>query len=308
MSVWLGIDIGGTKTRIGLVGDQGLLAARSFPTRPDEGPGAWTRRLAAEYQKLGGERPKGAGVACAGTLDRTNGTVVFANNLRTFNGFCLTGAVKDSLGLEAVLENDANTYALGEARFGTGEGRADMACLTLGTGVGGGIILGSKLLTGPMGMAGEIGHILVAQDGRLCSCGARGCLEAYASAKGLMGMLAEALAAGRKTSMEPDADVLQMREAAETGDKLALELFAKAGTALGRAFADLVCVLGLDLIIMGGGVSAAWPLMAQAARRELARRLFVADPAGLEIVMARNMDDAPLLGAAALAAETLQAV
>ncbi len=307
MSVWLGIDIGGTKTRIGLVDGGGLLGAMTFQTRPDDGPQAWVRRLAGEYQALGGPKPGGAGIACAGSLDRQGGRVIFANNLKSFNGFGLTGAVRDALGVAAVLENDANLYALGEARFGAGRGRMDMACITLGTGVGGGIVLNGRLLTGPMGMAGEIGHMLVESGGRLCTCGARGCLEAYASATGLMGLLAEALEAGRRTSLELGADVRRIRDAAAAGDALALELMNTAGTALGRAFADLICVLGLDLIIMGGGVSPAWPLMADAARAEMARRLFVADPAGLEIIMAQLGEDAPVLGAATLAAEALHA-
>lgn len=308
MPVWLGIDIGGTNTRIGLVGDEGLLAARSFATRVDLGPTAWAARLAQEFAALDGPAAAGAGIACAGSLNRAAGVVDFSTNLRSFNGFCLTGAVKDALGLDAVLENDANLYALGEARFGAGQGRDDLVCLTLGTGVGSGIILGGKLLTGPLGMAGELGHTLVVSDGRPCACGARGCLEAYSSAAGLRSMLSEALEAGRQTILEPGADVHDMSLAAQAGDALALELFAQAGMALGRAFADLVCVLGLDLIIMGGGISPAWPLMAPAARDELARRLFVTDPSGLEIVMARHKDEAPLLGAAALAAESLQAV
>ena len=306
MAVWLGIDIGGTNTRLGLV-DGGLLGAATFPTRPGDGPQAWVQRLAAEYEVLGGPAPGGAGIACAGSLDRPGGRVIFANNLKSFNGFGLTGAVHEALGIPAVLENDANLYALGEARFGAGRGRMDMACITLGTGVGGGIVLNGRLLTGPMGMAGEIGHMLVESGGRLCTCGARGCLEAYASATGLRGLLAEALEAGRQTSLEPGAGVRRISDAAGAGDALAQELMNTAGTALGRAFVDLICVLGLDLIIIGGGVSPAWPLMAGAARAEMARRLFVADSAGLEIIMAQLGEDAPVLGAAALAAEALHA-
>jgi len=305
MTAWLGVDIGGTNTRVGLVDDGGLIAARGFPTRPTAGVGPWAQRLRQEAAELRGPDPLGVGVACAGVLDVRAGLVLRSPNLPSFNGQALVGLVSEALGLPAVLENDANLYALGEQSFGAGQGHADLACLTLGTGVGGGLIMDGRLVRGPLGSAGEIGHTLVVGDGRLCGCGARGCLEAYASATGLRGMLLEALAAGRQTSLGRDDSVAAMDAAAWAGDALARELFAVAGMALGRAFADLVCTLGLDLIILGGGVARGWELMRPAAQEELTRRLRVLDPARVRVILGALGDDAPVLGAAALARDEL---
>lgn len=305
MTAWLGVDIGGTNTRVGLVDEGGLIAARGFPTRPAAGVGPWAQRLRQEAAELRGPDPLGVGVACAGVLDARAGRVLRSPNLPSFNGQDLIGLVSEALGLPAVLENDANLYALGEQSFGAGQGHADLACLTLGTGVGGGLILDGRLVRGPLGSAGEIGHTLVVGDGRLCGCGARGCLEAYASATGLRGMLVEALDAGRQTSLGREDSVAAMDAAAWAGDALARELFAVAGMALGRAFADLVCTLGLDLIILGGGVARGWELMRPAAQEELARRLRIIDAGRLRVITGALGDDAPVLGAAALARDEL---
>jgi glucokinase len=301
---WLGIDLGGTNTKLGLVGPEGLAARGRFATRQDRGPADWLERLAAEVdrlcQKAGGCRPAGAGLASPGVIQRPRGVVLTSPNLPAMDGFPLAEEAGRALGLAAFVENDANCYALGEHTYGAGRGR-DVACFTLGTGVGGGLIVGGRLVVGALGSGGELGHTLAEPGGRTCGCGAPGCVEAYASATGLKGLLAEALARGRQTVVAPGAEADDLARAAGRGDPLAGELFLLAGRALGRAFANVAAFAGLDLIVLGGGLSQAWPLMEPAARAELADRLRIVDPALISIVTSELGDDAALMGAAAFA-------
>lgn len=298
---WLGIDLGGTNTRLGLVDENGLLARERFATQAELGPGPWLENLEAAAAKLlaQGPRPAAVGVASPGVIERPQGIILNSPNLPAWRGFPLAQEAGRALGLPALVENDANCYALGEHRFGAGAGR-DLACFTLGTGVGGGLIMGGRVVVGPLGTGGELGHTLAVSGGRLCGCGARGCVEAYASATGLKGMIREAREQGRPTVLEQGAGVNRLTQAAEIGDELALELLAQAGRALGRAFANVAAFTGLDLIIIGGGVSAAWPLMAPAAHEEMCDRLRLVDPQRMEIRLSQLGDDAPLMGAAAM--------
>lgn len=299
---WLGIDLGGTNTKVGLVDQSGLRKRERFATRADQGTGQWLDNLRRAADKLRGQGPKpaAAGVASPGVIQRPEGVVIRSPNLPAWNGFALAQEVGQALGLPAKVENDANCYALGEHHFGAGQGR-DLACFTLGTGVGGGIIIGGQLLIGPLGTGGELGHSLAISGGRVCGCGAKGCVEAYASATGLAGMLNEALDQGRATRLDRASQATDIANAAREGDGLAQELFALAGRALGLAFANLVTFTGLDLIIIGGGVAPAWPLMASAAQAAMDERLHLVEPAQVDIQLAQLGDDAPLLGAAVIA-------
>jgi glucokinase len=181
-----------------------------------------------------------------------------------------------------------------------------MACFTLGTGVGGGVIIGGRILVGPLETGGELGHITVEPAGRLCGCGARGCLEAYASATGLKGMLREALAQGRQSCLRPGDGVKDIEAACLKGDALAQELMAIAGRALGRAINNLVATTGADLIVLGGGVAKAWPLLEDATRRELAARMRMAKASRIKVIRAELKDTAAVLGAAALARQKFE--
>ncbi len=290
----------------------GLLGSARMATEASKGPADWLARLVDMVSPLlaqtqgSGRRVAAVGLGSPGVLDRAGGIILRSPNLPAFDGFALRDGLSRTLNMPAVLENDANCYALGEWRFGAGRGRESLACFTLGTGVGGGLILDRLLVVGPLGIGGELGHMTIEPSGRLCPCGAAGCLEAYASATSLIAMLAEALAQNRPTSLTGGASLKDLARAAEQGDALAGELFASAGRALGRAAAILAVAVGLDCFIIGGGVSASWSLMAPAARRELSRRLHLTDPARVSIMQAQLGDEAPMLGAAALAAESLR--
>lgn len=307
------VDLGGTNARLALVKGQQVLRVERMATMAQRGPADLLARLAGvagELARQGRQQglcPLGLGVASPGVIDRGRGVVRFSPNLPGWRDVPVVHELTRATGLATVLENDANCYALGEHAFGAGQGHDDLVCLTLGTGVGGGLILGGRLVVGPLGSGGEIGHTLVEPGGRPCGCGARGCLEAYASATGLTGMLREALAQGvQDTRLGPQDDTQRLAQAALAGDDLARELFVRAGQALGRALANLVALTGLDLAVLGGGVAQAWPLMEQACRHELALHLRIVDPAALAIVPAQLGEEAPLLGAADLARRGLE--
>ncbi len=300
---WLGLDLGGTNCRLGLVDEAGSIRARlHFATRAQEGPEDLMDRMAAALADLAararelGLEPAGAGVACPGVIDRGEGVVRFAPNLPGWREVPLRSRLEGATGLALVVDNDANLYALGEHRFGKRRGR-DLACFTLGTGVGGGLILAGRLVTGPLGSGGELGHLVVEPGGRRCPCGARGCLEAYAGARALLEQAGEP---GREA-----AGVEALADRARGGDRACREILDRAGRALGRAFALVVAALGLDLMLIGGGVAPAWDLMEPAARAELKRCLQVVEAARVETALASLGDDAPLLGAAALARQYL---
>lgn len=303
----MALDLGGTNVRLALVQDGQVLETARFATQAQDGPSALLGRLAGAVNEMAarglaqGSPPAGLGVASPGVIDRAAGLVRVSPNLPGWRDVPLARCLSQATGLAVALENDANLYALGEHLYGAGLGAGSMACLTLGTGVGGGLILEGRLVVGALGSGGEIGHTLVEPEGRSCGCGASGCLEAYASATGLMGMLGEALARGCACACPPKGGVEALARAARAGDHLAGELFARAGVALGRGIANLVALTGLDLVVIGGGVAPAWPLMEPACRREMAARLRIVDPEAVRVVPARRGDQAPLLGAAALA-------
>lgn len=311
MPAWVGIDLGGTNARLALVHQGQVVEDLRFATEAERGPDDLVERLAAGVAGLGqmasaqGLTLGGVGIASPGVLDRARGLILASPNLPAMVGYPLAQRLAAACDAPVALENDANLYALGEHRFGAGQGVDDLICFTLGTGVGGGLIVGGRLVVGPLGCGGEIGHTLVKPGGRLCGCGAQGCLEAYASATGLVHALDEAQAAGRPTRLAPGDGVRAMDLAAQAGDALALELFHQAGRMLGLALANLVALTGLELAIIGGGVAKGWGLMEPGCRAGLADRLRIVEPGRVRIVTAALGERAPLLGAAAFAQTTL---
>jgi len=189
------------------------------------------------------------------------------------------GEVEQRLGTQVILENDANVAALGELWLGAGRGGSDLCMYTLGTGVGGGLVLGGKVWRGWNGMAGELGHCNVAPEGPPCNCGSRGCLEQYASATAVTRMAHEALASGAATALaglaEGELDARAVYQCAMEGDAEARKIFDRVGRALGVAIADMVNTLNLPLHVLGGGVAASWEAFAPSLFDELRRRSFV---------------------------------
>jgi len=242
-------------------------------------------------------------VAVPGTVNVEKGIVVTAPNLRCLDGFPLTAALTDELRRPAILENDANAAAVGEMWRGAGRGHSTIVCVTLGTGVGGGIILDGNLWRGVDGAAAEIGHMGVDPFGGVaCGCGSRGCLEVYASATAIVRMTREASPRYPESILRTGEELTaeKIYGAGVAGDELALEVFRRMGVYLGIGLANLINIINPQMIVIGGGVANGWDLFAKYMHQQVAERAFPLLAARVKIVRAECGDDAGLLGAAKL--------
>jgi glucokinase len=247
-------------------------------------------------------------IVVPGSVHAETGVIVNAPNIPSLPGFKLGAALEAALDHKVLLENDANAAALGEMWQGAACGCRTIICLTLGTGVGSGIILDGQLWRGIDGTAGEIGHTSIDPFGGVqCKCGNVGCLEVYASATAIVRMTREALATNRSSSLDSlsasELTAERISKAASEGDELAREIFQSVGTYLGIALANVVNTFNPERIVIGGGVSAAFDLFALRAREELTKRAFPVPAKRCQLVKAECGDDAGLLGAAWLAYE-----
>jgi glucokinase len=304
-------DLGGTHLRAATVDARGTIHFRAKQNTPQ---GTDPNQIVAAVVNAVGEYIKESGVTdglsaislvVPGTVNVDTGTVVKAPNLPCLDGFPLAAALTNELGLPAILENDANAAAVGEMWQGAARGCRTIICVTLGTGVGGGIILDGELWRGVDGAAAEIGHMCVDPFGGVaCTCGSRGCLEVFASATAIVRMTREA------SPRYPDSVLHDVRElTAQTiftagleGDELALEIFRRMGVYLGIGLANLINILNPEMIVIGGGVVNGWDLFAKDMMQQVEERAFPLLAARVKIERAKCGDDAGLLGAARLAA------
>ena len=245
-------------------------------------------------------------VVVPGSVQTETGAIVNAPNIPSLPGFGLAPALNSALGRPVVIENDANAAALGELWQGAARNCKTIICLTLGTGVGGAIILDGKLWRGIDGTAGEIGHASVEPFGGVqCKCGNIGCLEVYASATAIVRLTRAGLANHPGSYLNSlAADELtseRVHRAAVQGDDFAIDVFRSVGVYLGVAMANIVDIFNPEMIVVGGGVSAAWDLFVRQAREEVMKRAFPVPAGRCKIVRAECGDDAGLLGAAWLA-------
>lgn len=294
----LGVDLGGTKLAVG-VGDGagGLRARRTLPTRPERGPEAIVADVVRLARSLARGRLLAAGVGCPGPLDLEAGRVLALPNLPGWEGFPLRDRLTEALGVPVVLANDATAGALGEYRFGAGRGCTDLIYLAVGTGIGGGIVAGGRLVSGGRGNAGEFGHLTLVPDGRPCACGRAGCLEAYASGPAIARLARERL--GRRARGVTAAWVARR---AAGGDPDALAVWGEAMDALARGIASLIHCLDPQLVVVGGGVAAAGPLMFDRLASLVSRYTMATFRDTAEVVPAALGAESALLGAMALAA------
>ncbi len=267
-SLTIGIDVGGTKIAVGVVAEDGTVVETSRSDSPADNPSVIAEdigRVVAEYAARYDVR--GVGVAAAGFIDLERTEVMFAPNL-AWRDEPLRQLVADRVRLPTVIENDANAAAWAEYRFGAGKGARTLVMATIGTGIGGGLVLGGPehgaVFRGGFGVAAEFGHLRVVPGGRPCACGLHGCWEAYGSGTGLTVRARElALAdpSGAAVLLElarGDADAIEgamVSEAADRGDRAALQSFAELGSWIGEGLASLAAVLDPDVIVVGGGVS-----------------------------------------------------
>jgi glucokinase len=277
--VTLGIDIGGTNTAFGVVNAEGrCLAESSIPTHADEPAAALVARLGVRIREMWtplatGYRLRGIGIG-APNANYHRGTVENPPNLGWPGVTPLAALVRQEVDVPVVVTNDANAAALGEMQFGAARGMRDFVAITLGTGLGSGIVCNGELVYGADGFAGEVGHTTVDPNGRECGCGRRGCLEAYASAGGICRTVFELLAT-RRADSELRAIAFDrltakhISDAAARGDAIAREAFEKTGQVLGMKLADSVAHTSPEAIILLGGLALAGEILFEPTRRSL---------------------------------------
>jgi glucokinase len=318
--VVIALDLGGTNMRWALVTRQGKLLDRwEHPTGILAEQEIFLSSLATDLKACGQKalaleaEVQGVGLGVPGRVLPTEGVVAFCPNVPALNACPLLPSLRPLVPWPLSLENDANLFALGEHWLGAGTGFSEMLGITLGTGVGGGLILNGRIWPGAAGTAGEVGHITVDPEGQKCHCGNRGCLETVASAFWSVEWVKEQLAQGASSWLQelwqadPEAIVGEtLVVAAGHNDPLALRVFERVGRALGQAIADVVQLLGLPRVVIGGRFARAWELFSTSMEEELYRRLTLFPPAAVSIVPAKLGDDAGLLGAARLAWESLE--
>jgi len=286
----LGIDVGGTNLVAGCVASDGTRLEGLFtePTRAEEGADGVVSRILALGRRaqealaaaVPGAQVSGVGIGSPGPLDTQQGIVILTPNLG-WADFPLRDRVSDGLQLPASLDNDANCAVLGEHWQGAARGTQHAVGITIGTGIGGGIILNGELYHGASDCAGEIGHTTIEMNGRRCGCGNYGCLEAYASGPAIARRAIEAVERGAESSLRAalEADPLSITaqvvyESAEAGDGLAREVVQDTARILGAAIANLVNVFNPEVVVVCGGVTRAGESLFAPLRREVTRRAF----------------------------------
>ncbi len=322
----IGVDLGGTSLRVAAFTGTGTrLSSLSLPTRVVDGPLAVVADICNAIRRTRDEAGntlalRGIGLGSPGPLELPNGRLLHLPNFPGFDGFELKQAIESELGMPVIVESDANAAALAEWQRGAGTilgGVASLCMLTLGTGVGNGIILDRRVWHGMNGMGGEAGHLPILPDGPACGCGSNGCLEMYASATGMRRMALEMVDEGGSPGLARLADenpafmARDLAQLAEQGDEAAIRLFAALGRYIGLGLAGLVNTLNLPLYLVGGGLASAWPLFAPEMFRTVRHYSYVyklsepadntvPEPMKTNILPAQLGPDAGIIGAAML--------
>jgi glucokinase len=313
MTLAIGIDVGGTKLLGGIVDEDGKILARIRKDTPKEGGVALTDRVADLVRELMAQSSSPitkVGLSAAGFVSADRQTMLAPPNIAGWTGVNLGKELKERLGLDVIVENDANAAAWGEYKFGSGKGSSHAILLILGTGLGGGIILSGELYRGAYGTAGELGHMRLVIDGQLCGCGARGCFEQYAAGPALLRHAREGISAAPERAFDllkrgdgtpAGLTGAHLTAAAKDGDRLALSAFTITGEWLGLGIASIVVAFDPDLIIISGGLVEAGDFLLEPARGALERAASFSGHPLPRIVPAQLGNDAGLVGVADLA-------
>lgn len=313
--VLIGVDLGGTNTRMGVITPDGKILRRiQYPTGASKGVPMMLDELVFRLQDLIQQTPEKnhskirVGIGVPGPVDLNRGILIAPPNLPELHQFPLREFLGRRIPFPLVLENDANAFTLGEGWVGAARDARHYCGITLGTGVGGGVVINGEMLRGVDGFGGEVGHMVLNPDGPICGCGGRGCLEVYASGTGVRRMALEAIEREGKPTLltEEFKDYRDLTsedvfKAAERGDELAQKVFQEMGRYLGLGLVNLTNLFNPEKIVIGGKVSGAWDYFISQAREILYRRAMKGQRERVEVVRAECGDDAGLLGAAYVA-------
>jgi glucokinase len=297
-STVIGIDVGGTKTLAGLVGRDGTVHGhREHPT-PVESEAALLDGLEGAVRELLDDSVAAVGFGIPSRIDQRTGIALGSVNIPLV-GVRFRDVMHERLGLPVAIDNDGNAAAIAEWKTGAGRGTRDMIMLTLGTGVGGGLILDGKAYRGSIGAGAELGHMVIVHDGTPCRCGGRGHLESYVSGKAADEVAREAFG--------PAADAHRLVRLANEGDPMAIELLTEIGRKLGSGIGSLINIFDPELIVIGGGFAAAGELLLAPAREVVAREALSPMRDDVRIVRAELGTMAGMIGAAMVGFEALDA-
>ena len=316
MRIAIGIDIGGTNTKTVLAAEDGsVLSSQQNPTPAtnDESAESIGNLLVKNLKDfLDSDETKsalsgvsadiaGIGIGVAGIIDRQKGEVIQSPNISNLNGVPLRARFEKEFNLPVVVENDANAYAYGEKWVGAGKDLDNFVLLTLGTGLGGGIIYKGSLYEGPV----EIGHMTIVPSGRYCTCGSYGCLESYASGRAIVERVISSLEKGADSMLTERCNGNFYKVTSELiyntaldGDSLSREVFREAGQFLGIGIANLINILGLEAVIIGGGLIGAWDMFVEELKKEAMKRAFKPLTANIKILKSSLEENAGSIGAA----------
>lgn len=308
----IGIDVGGTNVKIALVDNKGkIIYSNSIPTRAEMGYEYTINNMKEAITELIKETksdPKNIesiGFGFPGQIDYQKGIVRLAPNIPGWVDVPIAEIMEKEFGIPTRVDNDVRCAALGELNYGAGQGCENLICITVGTGIGSGLVINGKLVRGASNAAGEIGHIkLDMNGGPLCGCGDRGCLEAFASGPSIVAMAEEYIKGGKSTKYRelanPDITPYIVSEAAKQGDPVAKRIFTIVGEYIGIGLASVVNLLNPEKIIIGGGVAAAGDLLLNPIKESLIKRAMPIAGAAVEIVPAQLGNSAGVIGASLL--------
>lgn len=317
--VVIGIDLGGSAIRLSTVAGNGRLRHSKrvdISGRREKGHilSSMIANIAElrTIEKSRGNKVMAIGIGSPGIIDLKRGIVITSPNFKDWKGVRLKTILEKAVKLPVVLDNDANAAAYGEKWKGAGRKVNSLVCLTMGTGIGGGIILNGEVWHGADGMAGEIGHMTVNPDGPRCNCGNTGCLETYSSATGMEKNAIAALKCGKRSVLKKlsfgdngNITAKMIYEAASKGDRLAIEILAEAGRYLGIAMASLINILNPEMMVLTGAVTGAWDFFMPTAKQEMKKRAYGVLIERTKIVRGKLTDTAGIVGAAGLALKQL---
>lgn len=313
MNYYVGIDLGGTNTKIGILNKEGdILKSTIIKTLSSEGVDKTLERIWTVIQELAGELKikrenlKGIGLGIPGPVEEQS-IVAFFANFPWGKNVNLKEKLEKLTGIETKLDNDANIIALGEAKYGAAKGSKSSVTVALGTGIGGGIYVDGKLVSGFKGAGGEIGHMKLVKDGKLCGCGQRGCFEAYASATGLIREAVSRLTVNKQnllyTMIEGNMAGLEAKDifdAAKEGDAFSLELVDYEAEYLAMGIGNILNIINPEVVVLGGGVALAGDILLNPMREKLKKYALPVTLENLKIVQGILGNEAGIKGAVGL--------